>query len=152
MPTKSAALPARKKTAAPVPSRAKRPVQRRSVRKSSRPAGDMRVTLADIAPAKKAPSRAAAKPAPAVVITAGPATDAAADAQKEKVVRDGFSMPRADYEKFKTLKAVCLAGGVAVKKSELLRAGLHALEALTIPDLLARIQALPPIKAGRKKK
>ncbi len=72
--------------------------------------------------------------------------------QKEKVVRDGFSMPRTDYEKFRTLKAVCLAGGLAVKKSELLRAGLHALEALPIPDLLARIQALPPIKAGRKKK
>jgi hypothetical protein len=148
MPSKTAAVAATKKAAIPTAVQGKQPARRRSARKSSRPAGDMRVSLADIAPAKKAP-RVAAKRAPAA---ARLAANAAADAEKEKVVRDGFSMPRADYEKFKTLKAVCLAGGVAVKKSELLRAGLHALEALTVPDLVARIRALPAIKAGRKKK
>ena len=141
MPTKQAASHAAKKPPAPVVARAKQPVRRRAARKSSRPAGDMRVSITDIAPAKKAAKAAAAiAPLPA------------ADEQKEKVVRDGFSMPRTDYDKFRTLKAVCLAGGVAVKKSELLRAGLQALEAMPIPELLARIRALPPIKAGRKKK
>ena len=140
MPTKHASTPTAKKPPAPVIARTKKPL-RRAARKSSRPAGDMRVSIADIAPAKKA-ARAVAVIAPSMP----------ADEQKEKVVRDGFSMPRNDYDKFRTLKAVCLAGGVAVKKSELLRAGLQALEAMPIPDLLARIRALPPIKAGRKKK
>jgi hypothetical protein len=152
MPTKIAAVPAAKKAPMRAPAQAKQAVRRRAVRKSSRPAGDMRVTVADIAPAKKTLKAAAAKQAPAAAMVADPAANAAAEVEKEKVVRDGFTMPRADYEKFKTLKAVCLSGGVAVKKSELLRAGLHALEALAMPDLLARIQALPPIKAGRKKK
>ncbi len=148
MTTKLAAVPAEKKAPVRVTAQAKRPPRRRAVRKSSRPAGDLRVSIADIAPAKKALKTSAAKPAPASA--ADPA--AVLEAENEKVVRDGFTMPRADYEKFRTLKSVCLSGGVAVKKSELLRAGLHALEALPIPDLLARIQALPPIKAGRKKK
>lgn len=140
MPAKQAAAPAAKKGLVPKLARAKNPARRRAVRKSSRPAGDMRVTLADIAPAKRAARTATTLPA------------AADDEHKEKVVRDGFSMPRADYDKFRTLKAACLAGGVAVKKSELLRAGLQALEAMPVADLLARIRALPPIKAGRKKK
>lgn len=143
MPAKQAAVPAAKKRPPAKLARAKKPARQRAVRKSSRPAGDMRVTLADIAPAKKA-----ARTATVAIV----APSMAADDHKEKVVRDGFSMPRADYDKFRTLKAVCLAGGVAVKKSELLRAGLQALEALPVPDLLARIRALPPIKAGRKKK
>jgi hypothetical protein len=146
MTSKLTAVPAEKKAPVRVTAQAKKPRQRRAVRKSSRPAGDLRVSIADIAPAKKALKTSTAKPA----AVADPA--AALEADQEKVVRDGFTMPRADYEKFRTLKAVCLSGGLAVKKSELLRAGLHALEALPIPDLLARIQALPPIKAGRKKK
>jgi hypothetical protein len=69
-----------------------------------------------------------------------------------KVVRDGFTMPQADYDKIKSLKARCLKNGVEVKKSQLLRAGLNALEVLAVPDLLKRIAALTPVKAGRKKK
>ena len=50
------------------------------------------------------------------------------------------------------MKARCLKNGVEVKKSQLLRAGLLALEALPLPELLQRIAALSPVKAGRKKK
>jgi hypothetical protein len=73
-------------------------------------------------------------------------------ADQQKVVRDGFTMPRSDYDKLKALKAVCLKRGVEVKKSELLRAGLQALEALPLDTLLERMRALPAIKSGRKKK
>jgi hypothetical protein len=129
------------------PARAKAPARRRAAGKSSRPAGDKRVTIADIAPAKKA--------LPPKMPVAGVKSEkkvAATVEETPKVVRDGFTMPQVDYAKFKSLKALCLKSGVAVKKSELLRAGLHVLEALPAQDLLARIQALPPIKAGRKKK
>jgi len=152
MPTTSSAKTAvktavrTKGTARKSPARAKAPARRRAaVSKSSRPAGDKRVTIADIAPAKKAPAKAAAAEIKSD-------KKAAEGDDTQKVVRDGFTMPQVDYAKFKSLKALCLKSGVAVKKSELLRAGLHVLEALPAKDLLAQIAALPPIKAGRKKK
>lgn len=108
-----------------------------AAKKAARPA-------AKRAPAKKAVTNAAPKPA------AKPKKPAAAADQK--VVRDGFTMPQADYDKIKSLKSVCLKNGVEVKKSQLLRAGLIALEALSVADLLKRIATLAPVKAGRKKK
>ena len=60
-------------------------------------------------------------------------------------------MPQADYDLLKALKAQCLKAGVEVKKSELLRAGVQALAALSMADLAARLQALSPVKAGRRK-
>lgn len=69
-----------------------------------------------------------------------------------KVVRDGFTMPKNEYEAIKTLKASCLRKGVAVKKSELLRAGLKLLTGLKVEELLAAIMVLPVVKTGRKKK
>ena len=80
-----------------------------------------------------------------------PATPAAAS-EHTKVVRDGFTMPEADYGLLKSLKSQCLASGVEVKKSELLRAGVQALAALPAAELLKRMRALPTVKAGRKKK
>ena len=68
------------------------------------------------------------------------------------MVRDGFTMPKGDYEVLKALKAQCLKSGVEVKKSELLRAGVLALAALPAAELLSRMRALPAVKAGRKKK
>ncbi len=93
------------------------------------------------APAPQPPAQAPAKPNPA----AKPVV------QNAKVVRDGFTMPQADYDLLKALKAQCLKAGVEVKKSELLRAGVQALAALTMDDLAARLKALPPVKAGRRK-
>jgi len=152
MPTTQTAAPIaatpKTKKARPV---AKAPVKRPALRKSTRPAGDKRVNLSDIAPAAKKPIARKAKPVAAVVDKKPAVAKAAADAAEQKVVRDGFTMPQADYDKLKSLKAACLNGGVAVKKSELLRAGLHVLEALPVAQLLARMQGLPPVKAGRKK-
>jgi len=126
-----------KKTAAPKPA-AKKPVAKKAAAK--KPAAK---------PVNKKPAPKGGKPA---------APKKAAEAKKpvaaptQKVVRDGFTMPQADYDKLKELKALCLKNGVEVKKSTLLRAGLHALQALPTADLLARLRGLPPIKAGRKKK
>ena len=89
-------------------------------------------------------------PAAAAAVLAKPAT-ASAEIPHVKVVRDGFTMPRGDYDILKSLKAQCLKSGVDVKKSELLRAGILALAALPAVELLSRMRALPVVKAGRKK-
>lgn len=68
---------------------------------------------------------------------------------KLKVVRDSFTMPQADYEKIAQLKKRCLRSSVSVKKSELLRAGLHLLERLADADLVAEIGRLESVKTGR---
>ena len=93
----------------------------------------------------QAPATAPAKPNLVAPAAAQPV------AQNAKVVRDGFTMPQADYDLLKALKAQCLKAGVEVKKSELLRAGVQALAALSMADLAARLKALSPVKAGRRK-
>ena len=72
--------------------------------------------------------------------------------KKEKVVRDSFTMPKTDYEKLGELKQKCLSAGVAVKKSELLRAGLLLLEAAPLAQLLDAIAAVETVKTGRPAK
>jgi hypothetical protein len=105
------------------------------------------------APAAKAIAAPAKPQAPEVKVAAKPAAPAAAKpAPAAKVVRDGFTMPQADYDLLKTLKAQCLKAGVDVKKSELLRAGVLALAAMPEAQLLDRVRALAPVKTGRKKK
>jgi hypothetical protein len=71
---------------------------------------------------------------------------------RRKPVRDSFTMPEADFALIATLKARALSAQREVKKSELLRAGLHALAALTTPALVAAIAQLEPVKIGRPKK
>ncbi|MGF6408673.1 hypothetical protein OKW37_000343 [Paraburkholderia sp. MM5482-R2] len=72
--------------------------------------------------------------------------------RREKVVRDTFTMPRADYEKIAVLKQRCLDAGVDVKKSELLRAALLLLESEPTKRLLAAVTAVEPVKTGRPPK
>ena len=67
----------------------------------------------------------------------------------EKVVRDSFTMPKSDYALIDTLKKKCLASGVAVKKSELLRAGLAALHGMPGESLLVAVKDLAQVKTGR---
>jgi hypothetical protein len=73
-------------------------------------------------------------------------------AKKDKVVRDSFTMPKSDYEKIAALKQKCLAAGVSVKKSELLRAGLLMLESAAQKRLLAAVSAVEQVKTGRPSK
>lgn len=61
---------------------------------------------------------------------------------KDKVERESVALHRSDQVLLKSLKAACLAAGVKVKKSELLRAGLLALSKLPASDLGALIGEL----------
>lgn len=69
--------------------------------------------------------------------------------KKQKVVRDSFTMPKPEYEHIARLKLQCINAGIAVKKSELLRAGLLALGRLDSADLVKAISALDTVKTGR---
>jgi hypothetical protein len=69
-----------------------------------------------------------------------------------KPVRDSFTMPQSDYALISILKTRALELRRPAKKSELLRAGLHTLQALADAQLQAALNALLPIKAGRPKK
>ena len=71
---------------------------------------------------------------------------------KKKVIRDSFTMPQDDYAKIAQLKQICLKAGIHAKKSELLRAGLHALARLSGAQLKQALARLQPIKTGRPKK
>ncbi len=71
---------------------------------------------------------------------------------KVKVVRDSFTMPQAEYQKIADIKAACLKTGLHVKKSEILRAGLQALAAMSVPQLKVAIEKLDKIATGRPKK
>ena len=71
---------------------------------------------------------------------------------REQLVRDGFTMPVADFALIADLKLRAMAAQRAVKKSELLRAGLRALSAMEDGALLALLGRLEPVKIGRPKK
>ena len=80
---------------------------------------------------------------------AKPENGAATKGERVKLVRDSFAMPKADFELIGSLKQRSLKQGREVKKSELLRAGLHALVALSDTAFSAAVVAIPRLKTGR---
>jgi hypothetical protein len=71
--------------------------------------------------------------------------------KKPKLVRDSFTMPEAEYAILGDVKKACLAAGIEVKKSQLLRIGVALLNKLEPASLKKQIAALTPLKAGRPK-
>ncbi|MFA5920746.1 MAG: hypothetical protein WC856_05590 [Methylococcaceae bacterium] len=68
---------------------------------------------------------------------------------KAKVIRDSFSFPEQDYLKISELKKTCLAAGIHVKKSEILRAGLHLLTKLNLAELKEAVDQVEKVQTGR---
>ena len=71
---------------------------------------------------------------------------------KAKLVRDSFTMPQEDHALISTLKSRALKFKRPTKKSELLRAGLHALQAMPPGALREALDALTPLKVGRPRR
>ena len=69
-----------------------------------------------------------------------------AEARRQKRVRDRFSMPREDYDLIDALKQRAAELDRKVKKSELLRAGLQALNQATREEFRALLEGLTPLK------
>ena len=107
---------------------------------------------------RKAAGKAASKPTSKALapVDGGNSKKASATAKpakpkKPKLVRDSFTIPKEEYEVLATLKQRCVALARPSKKSELLRAGIKALAAMSDKSLLAAVQAVPSIKTGRPK-
>ncbi len=77
---------------------------------------------------------------------------AKAKSQKVKMERDSFTMPKNEYAQLTILKARLTAMGQPAKKSELLRAGIKLLVAMSDNTLKMTLAKIPVIKTGRPKK
>jgi hypothetical protein len=127
-----------------------------SAKLAATPAGKNAAAKAAKAKTKAKTKGNSDKPARAAPNTAGSARPAKAKKadkpKKPKLVRDSFTIPKAEYAVLETLKARAVKAGKPAKKSELLRAGIKALAAL--PDLafVSALNAVPPLKTGRTAK
>lgn len=147
-----------KATRKPVVPAAKKP----AVAKSAAVAPAAKPKAPAAMPAKKVAGKTAAKPVtkpaakpaakkPASKKSATKKTVAVAEtkAKKSKTMRDSFNMPEFDYDLIGVLKKRALAAATEVKKSELLRAGLKVLAAMTDKDFVAAVKAVEVVKTGR---
>jgi len=139
MVTTRTAQPAAKK---PVKTAAKAPVTPTA---KAVPAPVAKPIVAPAPAAVKAPAKAAA---PKVQ----PKADKPSKVKKPKLVRDSFTIPKTEYVVLDALKTRATGLGKAVKKSELLRAGIKALAAMTDATFSAALSNVPTIKTGRPKK
>ena len=69
--------------------------------------------------------------------------------KKPKLVRDSFTIPKAEYAVLDMLKARAAKLGRPAKKSEVLRAGVKALAAMSDAAFAASMLAVPALKTGR---
>ena len=127
--TAEAAVAAVDAATAPVPAEASAaPAPKRAARKAKA-----------AAPAARKPAKAA--PAPVV--------EKPAKAHKPKLVRDSFTIPKDEYQVLDALKKRALGLERHVRKSELLRAGIRTLAAMSDTALLKALRAVPTLKTGR---
>ena len=115
-------------------------------------------------PAEASPRKAAAKkPAPVKSpikktatkrpLSQAPAIPKLADksvkAKKPKLVRDSFTIPKTEFAVLEELKQRAAKLARPIKKSELIRAGIKALAALSNAAFLTALNQVPTIKTGR---
>ncbi len=96
--------------------------------------------------------QAKARPKPGAAAAKGPARRAGdTAAPSAKVKRDLFSMPGGDYELIQQVRLRLMKAGVAANKSEVVRAGLHALAGLSDTVLQKVFAKVERMKPGRKR-
>jgi hypothetical protein len=71
------------------------------------------------------------------------------DGSVGKVVRGSFTMLEDEAAFIKRIQHLCLKKMMVVNKSEVLRASIQVLNSLPDKEIIARIKALPKVKAGR---
>jgi len=122
-PSKAARAPAKSPAKPPLKTAAKTPVK------------------AKLSPQAKTAVKTAAKPVSKPVKVE--------KAKKPKMIRDSFTIPKTEYVVIDALKERAGKLSRAAKKSELLRAGVKALAAMSDAAFLAALTAVPTIKTGR---
>ncbi|MFO1337976.1 MAG: hypothetical protein U1F53_07020 [Burkholderiaceae bacterium] len=75
-----------------------------------------------------------------------------AELAKAKLVRDSFTIPKAEYAALNELKQRATRLTQPAKKSEILRAGIALLKSLSDKAFLDALAAVPNLKTGRPKK
>lgn len=99
-----------------------------------------------VAPAK--PVTRAVSPKPTTKVSAAKEIKVE-KVKKPKLIRDSFTIPKTEYVVIETLKERAGKLARAAKKSELLRAGIKALAAMSDANFLLALNAVPTIKTGR---
>ncbi len=123
-------------------------------RKSPLPPAPAKAAPAAKKAPKKKPTATKPKAPTAKPAATAPATKVSAKKQKPadkkpKTIRDSFNMPADDYALIGVMKKRAIAAGREIKKSELLRAGLKTLAAMTEAAFAKAVAAVPAIKTGR---
>lgn len=150
--------------AAPVAAAAPAPQKAAPVKRARQPA---RKVASAVAPAKEtavkkpaaekvaakvaAPQKVAAKaPLAKAAVAMNPEKKAALPkVKKDKLIRDSFTIPKAEYAVIDELKQRAVKLNSPVKKSELLRAGIKLLATLSNAALTTALTQVPTIKTGR---
>ena len=138
------AVPAPKSAAKAAPKSAAKPI----TKTASKPAvsAPKKVATKARAAAKSALLPPVAKPAVQLAETKP------AKSKKIKMVRDSLSIPKLEYDVLDTLKLRAAKMGNPVKKTELIRAGIKAIAALSDSAFLTLVQSVPSLKTGRPSK
>ena len=117
---------------------------------SSAAARKPRAPVTPVTPTSPIARKAASQIAPAT--PAKPKLAKPAKVKKPKLVRDSFTIPKAEYSVLIALKHRAAQLTSPAKKSELLRAGVKALSVMSDLAFLAALKAVPTIKTGRPAK
>ena len=107
------------------------------------------VTKSAAKPVLKPSTKAGVTASSKIRVPAKPKVEKQLKAKKPKLVRDSFTIPKAEYTVMDDLKQRATKLAFPIKKSELLRAGIKALAAMPDQAFLAALQAVPAIKTGR---
>jgi len=115
--------------------------------KSSPEAGNQRLAKSALRkPTKSVPSKAPPE------AKNNKTADKVKKPKKSKMVRDSFTMPESEYALIVGIKKRCIALGLAVKKSEVLRAAVAGFASQSDGHIKAALSALEVIRTGRPPK
>ena len=108
-----------------------------------------RATAARKVVIRKTPAVQPVAPKIALPLAATPVVKLEKNTKKHKLVRDSFTIPKAEYTVLDDLKQRAAKLMRSAKKSELLRAGIKALAAMSDTEFLNALKQVPAIKTGR---
>ncbi|MBV9675187.1 MAG: hypothetical protein JO185_02555 [Acidobacteriaceae bacterium] len=69
--------------------------------------------------------------------------------ERERVVRDSFTLPAMDYQRIARIQERALKAGFHANKSEIMRAGLLLLDEFSDNELTSALSRVEKIKTGR---
>ena len=153
--TKPATKPAAKLISKPIPKPISKPISKTVAKPVAKAASKPAAKLAS-KPVAKTTVKPAIKGKPVATKTNVKSTTKKdtkkIKPEKVKMERDSFTMPKDEYAQLSLLKARLTAMGQPAKKSELLRAGIKLLVAMSDNTLKTTLAKVPVIKTGRPNK